>query len=356
MPAPKTPNTVNATAATIRKGDETAAARLRAHGWRVSPPMPVAENPDDWSFAAHAAGGYKCGYAPLLTNGRLVRAHDPAWQMAEKTRDPGCLNELVRIRAVKAATDRRPGYNLGYCHSHRSQREYPGYPDCHIWGEGSLHRELKRMGRSPEPAQAATLTRMGHSLDVGVWWPCCWYSGRVDRELGALAGRHEQDLLIGQHWAPGLPPQPGQPGYTPWTPDTATPPGQAATTNTTPAGPLYHPDSRLPGRPLPAQFTDDMGPGYVIPMPRDDRAITAGAHLDRWLRQHGISPTYVPYPVEIIDGPAGVAVRCVGLGPTASYTWRWAPKVTPLTSQLLAALDVSTLWGEDVTAMLDRPI
>lgn len=38
MPAPKRPNTAAATAAVRRRGDETAAARLRSHGWIVISP------------------------------------------------------------------------------------------------------------------------------------------------------------------------------------------------------------------------------------------------------------------------------------------------------------------------------
>lgn len=38
MPAPKNPNTRAATAATIRRGQETMAAKLRAAGWTVLPP------------------------------------------------------------------------------------------------------------------------------------------------------------------------------------------------------------------------------------------------------------------------------------------------------------------------------
>lgn len=45
MPAPKSPNTAAATAAVLRRGDETAAARLRSHGWLVIPPEAVAELP-----------------------------------------------------------------------------------------------------------------------------------------------------------------------------------------------------------------------------------------------------------------------------------------------------------------------
>lgn len=41
MPAPKRPNTAAATAAVRRRGDETAAARLRAHGWVVISPEQV---------------------------------------------------------------------------------------------------------------------------------------------------------------------------------------------------------------------------------------------------------------------------------------------------------------------------
>lgn len=38
MPAPKNPSTAKATQAVIRRGDETAARRLRDHNWRVTPP------------------------------------------------------------------------------------------------------------------------------------------------------------------------------------------------------------------------------------------------------------------------------------------------------------------------------
>lgn len=47
MPAPMRPNTAAATAATRRRGDETAAARLRSHGWIVVPPEVAADLPAD---------------------------------------------------------------------------------------------------------------------------------------------------------------------------------------------------------------------------------------------------------------------------------------------------------------------
>jgi hypothetical protein len=47
MPAPKRPNTAAATAAVRRRGDETAADRLRAHGWLViSPEVSVTDTPE----------------------------------------------------------------------------------------------------------------------------------------------------------------------------------------------------------------------------------------------------------------------------------------------------------------------
>jgi hypothetical protein len=41
MPAPKKPNTSAATEKRLRKGDATAAARLRGRGWLVFPPQVV---------------------------------------------------------------------------------------------------------------------------------------------------------------------------------------------------------------------------------------------------------------------------------------------------------------------------
>jgi hypothetical protein len=45
MPAPKRPNTTAATAKVIRRGQETAAAKLRAAGWVCIPPEQIDELP-----------------------------------------------------------------------------------------------------------------------------------------------------------------------------------------------------------------------------------------------------------------------------------------------------------------------
>jgi hypothetical protein len=47
MPAPKRPNTTAATAAVVRRGQETRAARLRAAGWLALPPEVVAGLPSE---------------------------------------------------------------------------------------------------------------------------------------------------------------------------------------------------------------------------------------------------------------------------------------------------------------------
>jgi len=46
MPAPKNPNTAAATAVVRRRGQETMAAKLRAAGWKVTPPEEVHHSAD----------------------------------------------------------------------------------------------------------------------------------------------------------------------------------------------------------------------------------------------------------------------------------------------------------------------
>lgn len=52
MPAPKRPNTTAATAAVVRRGQETQAAKLRAAGWLVLSPEEAATILDE-SRSAH---------------------------------------------------------------------------------------------------------------------------------------------------------------------------------------------------------------------------------------------------------------------------------------------------------------
>lgn len=337
----------------------------------------MSEGPDNgWTFAAHTDDGFACGYVPLLTRGRLVQKHDPAWQLPEvgNGRTADALQRHVTARAKNGLLHRQPGYGLGYHHSVEPRGEVAGYPDVHCWAPrpgAHLFRELKGMGHDPRPDQVATLTALhATGADVGVWWPCCWYSGRVDRELAALAGAAH---LLGGHWAPGLPPQPGQTGYVPWTPEQPTPPAAAASpassastrssrsrrraeqlAPTTPATP--RPPVELPGADLPPGLT--AWASITVPMPGGDaRTSAAAVDLDVWLRDHGFPHTAVPYPIRIVATatPAGVAVQCRPGGPASPRVWRWAPLVRALPDDLEDALGATVTTGEAAAALLTDP-
>ena len=272
------------------------------------PGLTVRENAaTDWAV-------HDCGYQPLLTGGRLVKAHDPAWQMYEKKgRDYGCLTERVRMRARLSPNHvRYPGYELGFFHSHRSIRDYPGYPDCHIFGEyGDIFRELKRMGENPKPEQAATLTRMGKGgRDVGVWWPCCWFSGRIDWELATLARRPR----IGRHGHMGLPPQVGEPGYSPGTAAAVPAPRRASRPRTAAAAQL------APGKAVQMLVEAPLVTGYVIGGGTVDESTTAAFIAVRtWLREHGVTVT--PTPLRLIEDGTDVFVEVAGAGPGQPRRW-----------------------------------
>lgn len=70
-------------------------------------------------------------------------------------------------------------------------RKYtPGFPDwCIIGPRRVMWRELKSHRGTLSPEQKAVLARLeGQGADVGVWRPMDWFSGRITRELCALAG------------------------------------------------------------------------------------------------------------------------------------------------------------------------
>ena len=72
-----------------------------------------------------------------------------------------------------------------------AQRAREGFPDWTLTGPGGfMVRELKRQGKDPTKAQEAWLESLhAAGVDVAVWKPCCVLSGRMARELTALAGR-----------------------------------------------------------------------------------------------------------------------------------------------------------------------
>jgi hypothetical protein len=71
-----------------------------------------------------------------------------------------------------------------------ARRAREGWPDWAITGRGGfIVRENKRQGEDPEEAQEEWLDSLqAAGVDVGVWKPCCVLSGRMARELAAVAG------------------------------------------------------------------------------------------------------------------------------------------------------------------------
>ena len=105
----------------------------------------------------------------------------PAWFVLARAMTEAQLTSLV----VDACTTLR----LQRYHTHRSDRSPAGWPDEVLLGPGGvLFRELKRHGKNPTRAQQAWLDGLaGHGLDVAVWRPEDWYTGRIMAELQAIA-------------------------------------------------------------------------------------------------------------------------------------------------------------------------
>jgi hypothetical protein len=72
---------------------------------------------------------------------------------------------------------------------YHAKRAREGFPDWTITGPGGLiFRELKRQGEEPTPAQQAWLDTLAAWADADVWYPSDLLSGRIARELAAIAG------------------------------------------------------------------------------------------------------------------------------------------------------------------------
>lgn len=70
-----------------------------------------------------------------------------------------------------------------------AQRAREGWPDWSIAGDGgAMVRELKRQDKAPTPIQERWLLSLrAAGWDADVWKPCCVLSGRMARELAAIA-------------------------------------------------------------------------------------------------------------------------------------------------------------------------
>ena len=75
-------------------------------------------------------------------------------------------------------------------HTRDSRGSHHGWPDWVLSGpRGVLFRELKRQGGRTTPEQDDWLDSLaGNGLDAGIWRPSDCMSGRVGREIAAIAG------------------------------------------------------------------------------------------------------------------------------------------------------------------------
>lgn len=105
----------------------------------------------------------------------------PAQEAMAKVMPERDLEELVRD-ACKPLHIRR-------YHTLRPKGSAAGFPDDVLLGAGGvLFRELKRQGQNPTPEQEAWLLGLAdQGLNVGVWRPADWFTGRILAELKAIA-------------------------------------------------------------------------------------------------------------------------------------------------------------------------
>ncbi len=105
-------------------------------------------------------------------------------------------DELL-LKVTTGTSKREPGVcrqlGLDWVHHRRSEMTNPGWPDLVVKAPrgraGVMFRELKREKQRPTPAQQEWLDALtADGMDAGVWRPSDLLSGRIARELAALAG------------------------------------------------------------------------------------------------------------------------------------------------------------------------
>ncbi len=119
-----------------------------------------------------------------------TRAIDVLARAMPENGGSGSLDHALR----KLLDDDFPG--LLRQHNSDSRRAHRGWPDWVIGRRDRpgtpgtvIVRELKREGEDPTPEQQDWLDALAAAgLDAGVWRPRDLYSGRIQRELAALAG------------------------------------------------------------------------------------------------------------------------------------------------------------------------
>lgn len=107
------------------------------------------------------------------------------------------MSEEQLLSKVTLGTRRDPGMckmlGLGWIHHRRSEMTNPGWPDLVVMAPagrtGVMFRELKKQRGKVTPAQQEWLDALAaDGMNAAVWRPSDLLSGRVARELAALAG------------------------------------------------------------------------------------------------------------------------------------------------------------------------
>lgn len=292
-----------------------------------------------WSPAAPNRCACDGVYQPQLTvKGRLIKKREPAWRMAEQTRDPGCLQERCRALAKF--------YRTGYQHHKTSRGSGAGYPDCHFWvparpgGGGSAFAELKRMGKDPTADQVRVLAELkdaGHP--VYLCRPCCLLVGAIDELVADLAGVRCR-YVEGDRGGPVFP-------------IPAAPP-RLATHAEPAAAPAGHGRLRFRQPPPPGRDPVPFEPavGLIVPQPATAAALDATGRLEDWLRQAGFSPFDVPYPIRLVTMGLHLHVHCrIGLARPGSdvRAWRAGTPAVELPGDLAEPLRARVAAGPSST-------
>ena len=146
------------------------------------PPGRLGGNPAPQPFPTPGSGGAG-PQTPALSPGLMTIAL--------------AMSEEQLLSGVTLGTRREPGMckqlGLGWIHHRRSEMTNPGWPDLVIKAPpgrtGVMFRELKKQRGRVTPEQREWLDALtADGNDADVWRPSDYLSGRVARELAALAG------------------------------------------------------------------------------------------------------------------------------------------------------------------------
>lgn len=283
-------------------------------------------------------------YRPVLEHGKLIKSREPAWAMAEQTRDGGCLQERFRHLAKL--------YRVGYQHHTTSRGSGAGYPDVHLWapGRGSVYAELKRMDRgypsgcdNPTDVQVRIMAEL-QAADVHnriyLARPCCMLSGAVDELIAEFTGT--RCLYAGGH--PAGSSLAGVLADMAATDPRRKPAPPIAAAATEPVARRRR-EPPLPGTD-PHRFDPAMG--LIVPPPADDTAAAAMRELEGWLRAAGFSPVDLPYPMRLIVGDGVLHAHCrVGLARPGhdERVWRGGVPASPFPDHLVRVLRANQVMG-----------